>query len=81
MWKLFVRLAGTTTMIHIPNMDVSSAPNGYGHRGTEVDKRGFTLMSSVLSHLHSKKFIDYTINTFGEDAEIVEVVIKFEDIL
>ena len=77
MWKLFIRVfdekKGVLDLVSIPNRDVSHQTND-GHRG-------FTLMSAALAYINTPKFITYINGTFGEHAEITEVVIKFEDIV
>lgn len=80
MWKLFVKVMGATSYVHIPNTDISS-DTGRGYRSsTKLDMRGFNLMSEAVSFLSSKKFLDYINGHLNTDAEIIEVQIKFEEL-
>lgn len=66
-------------MIFIPNMDVNS--KNQTRFATEINNKGFTLMTSALTYINSMKFVKHMNETFGDNAEIEEVLIKFEDII
>lgn len=76
MWKLFIRIAGKPDMMQIAHAAEFSRTT----RNLQ-DMYGFVLMSDVVSFLTSRQFTDRVGKEFGDDAEITEVQIKFEDIV
>ena len=79
MWKLYIKMLGATDFIFIPNNEVGNTINTY-RTPTSLNHRGFALMSNAVGFLSSKTFLNHINTKFKEDAEITEVLIKFEDI-
>lgn len=79
MWKIFIKLMSSKEYIHVPNSEVGT--QGRSGRGmTNVEHRGFTLLSEAISFLRSQSFVNHIDAHYPND-EVVEVNVKFEEVV